>query len=205
MLLLEFGRGETCILKTGDVDSGVRFIWLKPGYVESSKVGWLIYELVNGMQFSREEAIFSLAEELYNKYMQERRPVIWRDCCQKNFNAGTKYCSGCGHTLEKFVFDLEEFEDWLRALVGSDCNDYGGGDDGHWYPYCVPQHILEAPKSQHHFLSHYGDLAILYALHLNPRVDWQGTFNPHGGCWNQEYLEHNWAILMETGKWSLGQ
>ncbi len=185
----------------GDTDSGVRFIWLKPGYVESSKTGWLIYGCARDSSYNREEAIFSLAEELYKKYMQSHQCVL-RDCC-RSASETARYCSLCGRCIAKFEFDADQFKDWLCTLSESDINGYGYDEDMVWRPWHPPKEILGIPISQQIFLSHYGDLAILYALHLNPRIDWHGNFST-GGCWTKEYLERHWAVLMETGEWALG-
>lgn len=192
-------KGEKA-LKAVEGSEIVRCIWFKPGYVESSKVSWLIYE-ADGSKFNREEAMFSLAEELYNKYLQEHRPYK-RKCCYEA-PAIAKYCPDCGQVL-MFEFKPDHFLNWLCSLSELDCDGYGGEDNDIWSPYCTPQQILGIPKLQHIFLSHYGDLAILYALHLNPRVAWQGDFDIGKGCWSREYLERHWGILMKTGEWSLG-
>ncbi len=180
----------------------IRIIWLKSGYAESSKVAWLIYGFPCS-QYNKKEAMFSLAEQLYNKYVEDSTP-FQRYCC-KVASDMAEHCSGCGRRLEKFRFDFEDFQNWLRGLFGSDCNSYGD-PEGDWWLFHDPKHILEVPMSQHLVLSDNGDIAILYALHLNPRIDWCSNFDidGRGSYWEKEDLERYWKILIETGEWSLG-
>ncbi|MBI5421101.1 MAG: hypothetical protein HZA35_02185 [Parcubacteria group bacterium] len=193
-------------MKTEGVSSAVKFIWFKPGYVESSKVGWLIFACLDS-NYTREEAIFSLAEQLYHKYMQKHR-VAQRSCFCLTTSKTGKYCSECGRFLKKFEFDPDQFKEWLCALFKSDCNgyeysyDYGMGFD--WEPWGVPMDILGTPLSQHIFLSQSGELAILYALYLSPRIDWNIDFDDDECCFDKESLEEHWVSLIQKGEWALG-
>jgi hypothetical protein len=137
-----------------------RAIALKFGYVENNTVSWLIFQAEGKMPTSRKEALYSLTEMLYTKYLQEtdhNQDNIYHmaQCCQKAwYNRDYKNppirCPNCEALYKKKdIFNVTNWLNWLDGLFRSTIDGYGGefeenkyGWEPFHYQFDVPQHNM---------------------------------------------------------------
>ncbi len=115
-------------------------IVLSFGYVESNTTAWLIYTAERKLPSSRKEALESLTEHLYKKYLSDKKDnddynnaskTHMARCCQKawkNSNRDLSICPKCGANYNAEIineFDIYDWKNYLRDLMNSDSDSYG--------------------------------------------------------------------------------
>ncbi|CAB4196749.1 hypothetical protein UFOVP1290_269 [uncultured Caudovirales phage] len=110
------------------------------GYVESNTTAVLIYTATKKIPSSRSEALESLTEHLYKKYLCDKKDnddyvhtykTHMAKCCQKawkNSNRDLNTCPKCGANYNAEIvseFDISDWQNYLRDLMNSDCDSYG--------------------------------------------------------------------------------
>lgn len=113
---------------------GIKMIALSFGYVESLRTSYLIFwSLAKKKPQTKKEAIESLAEFLYQKYIHENSPLNERNKCKycDNYVGKEAFCPKCGRSLKDnpIAFDWDDWIDYLNELHSSDCDSYGWSVD----------------------------------------------------------------------------
>lgn len=151
-----------------------RAIALCFGYVESNTTSHLVYQADHKWPSSRKEALHSLVNYLYNKFVYEnedyrKSKMHMADCCRKGWWARDREnpptnCPTCNADYNvPFQFSEEEWINYLYDLHRSNCDSYGDHDDidnpYDWQPwrfyFDVPQHeMLIISENAEHILTH---------------------------------------------------
>ena len=97
------------------------------GYVESASTAtlWMSPEEITFE--TAKEAVESLANEFYVKYVSEGRtgPQDLNPCCSKGISKKHKFCRECGKSLRGSEFDEDTYRDFLYDIFHSDNDSYG--------------------------------------------------------------------------------
>jgi hypothetical protein len=130
----------------------IQAIALRFGYVESNALSWLVFqaEFENDLDLqSKKQAFHSLANFLYQKFMDNRGIKPSKTCCQKSLKADSEneYCSKCGERVRSFGFNYFDWIDFLDGVLHGCIDSFGycdGADNPNgWDPslYCfgVPE------------------------------------------------------------------
>lgn len=203
-----------------------RAIALAFGYVESNTTAWLIYRAEHPGFSTRRAALQSLVTYLWNKFSMEKNEshefnlgYHYGDKCCQRFWLDTKYvnherrevdpthCGTCGSKYKKtWTFDEENWQEYLRDLITSDCDSYGDHDDvenpGAWSPWMysfdIPQHqMIPIVENAEGILTD-----VLYDLHpeLRPENDYVDSF-PHVSDYDK-LMDESYVINNYDGRYT---
>jgi hypothetical protein len=91
----------------------IRAIAMRFGYVESNTLSWLVFQAEVAFN-SKKEAFHSLAEFVYQRYLESNHPP--EECCKEAAkDPANNYCSVCGIDLSSWSFDYLDWEDDLEG------------------------------------------------------------------------------------------
>ena len=105
----------------------IKMIALSFGHDEDLVAGCLIYRPTNGFPEKRKEALYSLTEFLYKKYLADNPTEIIKECCKK-YIGKENYCPKCGKLLtspKKCQDILDDWKSYVRDLIIKTCDSYG--------------------------------------------------------------------------------
>ena len=128
----------------------IKHIALSFGYVEDNALGWVFFSKEPGFK-TPIEALEDLALGLLRAYDENLfYEKTLGDCCKETqaVMPGAKLCAKCGHRFgPEELWDVEQFEYWLRGLVRGTCDSLGMTFDDNlgWDPWAGPPlgHPLE--------------------------------------------------------------
>lgn len=98
------------------------------GFAEDCRTAVVIFTAETKFK-NRNDALKSLTEYLYQKYVLDTPPEIsplMKECCKRYINK--QFCADCGVKIQKSLtkcFDLEDFRRFLYEIQGSTINSYG--------------------------------------------------------------------------------
>lgn len=128
-----------------------RVICVSPGYVESHRV-WKTFFVSNTSYASDDEALNSLARDLWNIREDDAATQYYRKCCRKaREDSSNNYCSQCGTLLKPKEPDVEELADFVIEILSADADSLGDVLED-WWPWNTMDELLEIPKEQWVFL-----------------------------------------------------
>lgn len=109
----------------------IKAVALTFGYVESNTLSWLVFESEYNTPKTKKQALLSLAEFLYQKFMGRRRTQPDCAVCNTSLadNPSAKYCSECGMRLRSVGFYYYEWLDFLEGVRTSDIDGFHYSDD----------------------------------------------------------------------------
>jgi hypothetical protein len=99
----------------------INTIVLTFGYAESSSISQLIF-VNRSDQMEEEEALKTLAEDMYAFYLSERIQIPTRPCCKK---ATSAFCPHCGRANSTKNDNYIEFADFMWDLLSFNADNYG--------------------------------------------------------------------------------
>lgn len=111
----------------------IHAIALRFGYVESNALSWLVFQAEFVAPKTRKEALLSLAEFLYKKFMGTRsyQSVMTKKCCKKSLDADSdnEFCSKCGDPIKDPGFDFDRWVNFLEGIRTTTIDGFGYSDD----------------------------------------------------------------------------
>lgn len=178
----------------------IKLIALTFGYVESGTTARLLFSAGNPPKTKR-EAIKSLAEYFYQKYLIDNRaiiePIMGSPCCQ-NYIGKENFCPKCGKDLTSVIatdnyLSWQDFIDFLFEVFHSDANSFGEYDSfpnpNDWTPWGVSyvateKQVIDIPENGEHIL----------AIALN---DLHPEFHYEISDIAREFIIHDYEVLFK--------
>jgi hypothetical protein len=99
----------------------IQAIALRFGYVESAALSWFVFQPEIAFK-TKKEAFHSLAEYLYQRFMEYQYHAP-KDCC--SFSAEdpeNKFCPKCGNELRESGFDYRAWVEYLEYYRTGTCD-----------------------------------------------------------------------------------
>lgn len=136
----------------------IKTISLTFGYAEGQSIGQLIFSNREVGPMEVDEALKTLAEDMYAFYLYECVAQI-KNCCKQQDADRQNFCSMCGSHLSSGPNDsYDAFRDFLWELMSYDADRYGPGwecielPDDEWHEvrwqYCGVGEVLANDKSE---------------------------------------------------------
>ena len=168
----------------------IKAIALRFGYVESNTLSWFVFQTEYDIE-SRKEAFHSLAEFLYQRYLEDH-PHKVKPCCKKSLakDPESQFCPKCGHSLIQSVFDYWEWTQDLEKFRNGTIDGSGymdGTDNPHeWDPTAFG---FGVPEDEMIIVDEQGAEMLAYAVaELHPEL--KEDIDPEvNSIFYQQYLE----------------